>query len=74
MKTTDFLELVQPMVLNQGFTKPGARKPTGATAQPPAAIDGRSPSPALLATDCKTSVACLNPPVRKLEVSDRNPL
>ena len=28
MKTDDFLELVQPMVLNQGFVKPGARKPT----------------------------------------------
>ena len=27
MKTEDFLSLVQPMVLNQGFTKPGARKP-----------------------------------------------
>ncbi|MDY6814413.1 MAG: YbaK/EbsC family protein [Pseudomonadota bacterium] len=27
MKTSDFLNLVQPMVLNQGFVKPGARKP-----------------------------------------------
>ncbi|MCG2580834.1 MAG: YbaK/EbsC family protein [Marinobacter sp.] len=27
MKTTDFLDLVQPMVLNQGFMKPGAQKP-----------------------------------------------
>jgi len=27
MKTRDFLNLVQPMVLNQGFIKPGARKP-----------------------------------------------
>lgn len=27
MKMTDFLELVQPMVLNQGFNKPGAQKP-----------------------------------------------
>lgn len=27
MKTTDFIQLVQPMVINQGFTKPGARKP-----------------------------------------------
>ncbi|MBC7185369.1 MAG: YbaK/EbsC family protein [Marinobacter sp.] len=27
MKTSDFLTLVQPMVLNQGFTKPGAQKP-----------------------------------------------
>ncbi|MBC7191231.1 YbaK/EbsC family protein [Marinobacter sp.] len=28
MKTDDFLELVKPIVLNQGFVKPGARKPT----------------------------------------------
>jgi len=27
MKTRDFLNLVQPMVINQGFTRPGARKP-----------------------------------------------
>ncbi|MBZ2169284.1 aminoacyl-tRNA deacylase [Marinobacter sp. F4216] len=27
MKTGDFLNLVQPMVLNQGFVKPGAKKP-----------------------------------------------
>ena len=27
MKTPDFLTLVQPMVLSQGFTKPGAQKP-----------------------------------------------
>ena len=27
MKTSDFLTLVQPMVLNQGFNKPGAQKP-----------------------------------------------
>lgn len=27
MKTADFLTLVQPMVLNQGFIKPGAQKP-----------------------------------------------
>lgn len=27
MKTADFIQLVQPMVINQGFTKPGARKP-----------------------------------------------
>ncbi len=27
MKTRDFLNLVQPMVLNRGFIKPGARKP-----------------------------------------------
>ncbi|MEQ9545462.1 MAG: YbaK/EbsC family protein [Marinobacter sp.] len=27
MKTTDFLDLVQPMVLHQGFMKPGAQKP-----------------------------------------------
>jgi len=27
MKTADFLTLVQPMILNQGFTKPGAQKP-----------------------------------------------
>lgn len=27
MKTADFLRLVQPMVINQGFIKPGARKP-----------------------------------------------
>lgn len=27
MKTQDFLNLVQPMVLNRGFNKPGAQKP-----------------------------------------------
>ncbi len=27
MKTSDFLTLVQPMVLNQGFNKPGSKKP-----------------------------------------------
>ncbi|NWN90128.1 YbaK/EbsC family protein [Marinobacter adhaerens] len=27
MKTRDFLELVQPMVLNGGFIRPGARRP-----------------------------------------------
>ncbi|HLV78602.1 MAG TPA: YbaK/EbsC family protein [Marinobacter sp.] len=27
MKTRDYLALVQPMVLNQGFTRPGAPKP-----------------------------------------------
>ncbi|MDO6441497.1 MULTISPECIES: aminoacyl-tRNA deacylase [unclassified Marinobacter] len=27
MKTRDFLNLVQPMVLNRGFIKPGAQKP-----------------------------------------------
>ena len=27
MKTADFINLVQPMVLNQGFNKPGAQKP-----------------------------------------------
>lgn len=27
MKTRDFLNLVQPMVLNRGFVKPGAKKP-----------------------------------------------
>jgi Ala-tRNA(Pro) deacylase len=27
MKTSDFLNLVQPMVRNRGFIKPGARKP-----------------------------------------------
>ncbi|SOB77660.1 Ala-tRNA(Pro) deacylase [Marinobacter sp. LV10R510-11A] len=27
MKTSDFLNLVQPMVLNRGFIKPGAQKP-----------------------------------------------
>jgi Ala-tRNA(Pro) deacylase len=27
MNTRDFLNLVQPMVINQGFTRPGARKP-----------------------------------------------
>ncbi|MCS5560959.1 MAG: YbaK/EbsC family protein [Marinobacter nauticus] len=27
MNTRDFLSLVQPMVINQGFTRPGARKP-----------------------------------------------
>jgi len=27
MKTADFIQLVQPMVINQGFTRPGARKP-----------------------------------------------
>ena len=31
MKTSDFLNLVQPMVLNQGFVKPGARKPAWLT-------------------------------------------
>jgi len=27
MKTADFLQLVHPMVINQGFTRPGAQKP-----------------------------------------------
>jgi Ala-tRNA(Pro) deacylase len=27
MKTEDFLQLVHPMVINQGFTRPGAQKP-----------------------------------------------
>lgn len=27
MKTSDFLTLVQPMILNQGFKKPGTKKP-----------------------------------------------
>ncbi|KRW81108.1 MULTISPECIES: aminoacyl-tRNA deacylase [Marinobacter] len=27
MKTRDFLNLVQPMVINQGFTRPGTQKP-----------------------------------------------
>lgn len=27
MKTADFLALAQPMILNQGFNKPGAAKP-----------------------------------------------
>ncbi|MEX2474556.1 aminoacyl-tRNA deacylase [Marinobacter sp.] len=31
MKTADFLSLVQPMVLSQGFMKPGARKPAWLT-------------------------------------------
>lgn len=42
MKTKDFLNLVQPIVLNQGFIKPGAQKPawiTKAQRQP-----GRAPA------------------------------
>ncbi|MFO8142914.1 MAG: YbaK/EbsC family protein [Marinobacter sp.] len=27
MKTSDFLQLVQPMVIDQGFTRPGTQKP-----------------------------------------------
>jgi Ala-tRNA(Pro) deacylase len=27
MKTADFLALAKPMILNQGFNKPGAAKP-----------------------------------------------
>ena len=39
MKTGDFLELVRPLVLEQGFLKPGAQKPAWLTRKRTATAD-----------------------------------
>ena len=39
MKTSDFLELVRPMVLEQGFVKPGTQKPAWLTPKRASAAD-----------------------------------